>query len=132
MIQNRRTPAPYRPNQSYAKDDEDQNSVVLSSPTRENFEETMSYMVTDTKQVYDIDLSMSCSDEQLSEAQISYHAVKVSVTLVGEHRSSVCICLDTRPIGQHQVYAAEDLARESNEKEDYVPLSRTNTQFRTW
>jgi hypothetical protein len=93
MMQNRRTPAPYRTSQSYSKEDEDQNSVILSSPTPENFEETITHIVTDTKQVYDIDLSMNCSDEQLSEAQIPHHAIKVSVTLVVKHRSSMCIRL---------------------------------------
>ena len=76
MMHNRRTTAPYRASQSYSKDDEDQNSVILSSPARESFEETMTHIVTDTKQVFDIDLSMNCSDEQLSEAQVSHHAVK--------------------------------------------------------
>ena len=71
MMHNRRTTAPCRTSQSYSKDDEDQNSVILSSPTRESFEETMTHIVTDAKQVFDIDLNMNCSDEQLSEAQVS-------------------------------------------------------------
>jgi hypothetical protein len=86
MMQNRRPPAPYRTSQVYSKEDEDQNSVILSSPARDNFEETITHIVTDIKQVYDIDLSMNCSDEQLSEAQVSHHAVKVRVILVAEHR----------------------------------------------
>ena len=78
MMQNRRTSSPYRTSQFYSKEDEDQNSVILSSPTQETFEETPTHIVTDTKQVLDIDLSMNCSDEQLSDAQMSHHAVKVS------------------------------------------------------
>jgi hypothetical protein len=122
MMQNRRTSAKMKTRiQSFCRHLHER---------RENFEETMTHITTDTKQVYDIDLSMNCSEEQLSEDQIPHHAVKVSVTLVGEHRSSVCICLDTRPIGQHQVFATEDLAIESNEKEDYVPRSLSSSSSR--
>jgi hypothetical protein len=74
MMENGRTPAPYRTSKSYSKEDEDQNSVILSSPTRENFEETITHTVTDTKQVYDIDLSMNCSDEHYC-LRLKYHTM---------------------------------------------------------
>ena len=67
--------------------------MILSSPTRENFDESMTQIVTDTKQLLDIDLSMNCSDEQLSDAQMSHCAVKVSRTMVDEHRSYLSVCV---------------------------------------
>ena len=51
-MQNRRASAPYRTSQSHGKEDEDQNSVILTSPSRENFEETRTHIVTDTKQMF--------------------------------------------------------------------------------
>ena len=60
---------PYRNSNHYQRQ---QEPMPESSPIQENFEEN-------NKQInYDIDLSMNCSEEQLSETQTKHCPVKVS------------------------------------------------------
>ncbi|CAF0950763.1 unnamed protein product, partial [Didymodactylos carnosus] len=46
-------------------------------PRRESIEESIKQMIRETKQQIDVELNMSCSEEQLSDAQLSHFPVKV-------------------------------------------------------
>lgn len=67
--QQRAPQLPYRNSNLYQRQ---QEPVLPSSPTQENFDENNKQMH------YDIDLNMNCSDEQLSDSQMAHCPVKVS------------------------------------------------------
>ncbi|CAF0769283.1 unnamed protein product [Didymodactylos carnosus] len=46
-------------------------------PRRESIEESIKQMIRETKQQIDVELNMSCSEEQLTDAQLSHFPVKV-------------------------------------------------------
>lgn len=59
-------------------DDEEQHSVISLSPMPDNPDETVQSVFNDNvKSNFDMDLMMNCSEEQLSEAQLSHRPVKV-------------------------------------------------------
>lgn len=77
----RATPLAYRNtnnSNAYQQRQHEQSGVtVLASPTGENYDESAKQALNESKQAPDMDLHMNCSDEQLSEVQLTHCPVKV-------------------------------------------------------
>lgn len=76
-MNNKRMPMSYRAsNKPY----QNEQQMLSPSPIRENFDESMK-MLNDSKQSIDIELTMNCMEDQLTEAQLIHRPVKVIRTL---------------------------------------------------
>jgi hypothetical protein len=72
---NKRPQIPYRnSNNQYQQQ---QQQTLSPSPIRENFDDNMKQLANESKQLSDLELTMNCFDEGLSEAQMEHCPVKV-------------------------------------------------------
>ena len=76
MNNNKRPQIPYRNNHNQYQ--QQQQQILSPSPTRENFDDNMKQLVNESKQLSDLELTMNCFDEGLSEAQLEHCPVKVN------------------------------------------------------
>jgi hypothetical protein len=75
--QNRRSNIPYRNNNSYARPLNQETMNVSLSPVRDNPDDPTKATMDDAKLANEIDLTMNCFDEQLSDTQAKHWPVKV-------------------------------------------------------
>lgn len=80
---NKRAQMPYRTNQQYQRQyQQDQIQTLSPSPSREILDENVKQLMNENKQALDMELTMNCVDDGLSEAQLANCPVKVDFILI--------------------------------------------------
>jgi hypothetical protein len=107
IVPNKRTSMNYRQCQTYGKQDDEHTPMISLSPTRDINDDNLGQLQADIKSSNDIDLTMNCFEEQLTEVQMSHRAVKVNFSRrrvsFDERSSSMC----TRRSDAIEIYSGE-------------------------